>query len=544
MRDDNIKDLYEKSFSEYKEGEIVKGKILRVLGNAVIIDLGFKSEGILPLEEFRDPKEAEEGREVLVLIERLENRQGIPVISKRRADFKLLWDKLESLYQSGEAVSGIVKKKVEGGLVVELFGMIEGFLPHSQIDLRPVSDLEEWLGKEIKAKITSLDLARSRIVLSRRALLEKEKEEIKERLFSKIKVGDIYEVTVSNLTEFGAFCDLEGFDVLLPVSEISWERVGHPGDVLSPGQKIKVKIIAFDKEAEKISVSLKQLTPHPWARIEEKYPIGSRVKGKVKTILNFGAFVELEPGVEGLIHISEMSWTKVIHHPSQILKVGDMVEAIVLDIDRENRRISLGLKQTLPDPWSVVGEKYKVGDRVSCIPKTFRDYGVYCEIEEGIEGLIRNQDLSWTKRVVSAKEVLKKGQKVEAVIMEIDKEKRKILLSLKHTKEDPLYLFSRDYKEGDILNARIIDIPAAGLVVSLPYGLEGFAPMSQLKEREKKLKEAYKIGEIREFSILKIDFDKRRILLSERWKKEKPEGGEELPVRKVKKRFRLEDHLK
>lgn len=544
MRDDNLKDLYESSLGKKREGEIVKGKILRVLGNAVIVDLGFKSEGILPLEEFADPKEAEEGKEVLVLIERLENRQGIPVISKRRADFKLLWNKIEEFYRSSEPVTGIVKRKVEGGLVVEIFGMIDGFLPNSQIDLRPVSDLEEWIGKEIKATITMVNLPRLKVILSRRALLEKEKEKIKEDLFSRIKVGDIYEVAVVNITDFGAFCDLEGFDVLLPVSEISWERIGHPSDILACGQKIKVKIIAFDKETEKVSVSIKQLTPHPWARIEEKYPVGSRVKGKVKAVLNFGAFVELEPGVEGLIHISEMSWTKVIHHPSQILKVGDIVETIVLDIDRENRRISLGLKQTFPDPWSVVEEKYKVGDRVICVPKFFRDFGVYCEIEEGIDGLIRNQDISWTKRITSPKEVLKKGQKTEAVIMEIDKEKRKIILSLKHTKEDPLYLFSREYKEGSLLRAKIVDMPSAGLVVSLPYGLEGFAPVGQLKERDKKLKEAYKIGEEKEFSILKIDFEKRRILLSERWKKEKPEGVEELPVRKAKKMFRLEDHLK
>jgi small subunit ribosomal protein S1 len=544
MRDEHLKDLYESSFSERKEGEIVKGRILRVLGNSVIVDLGFKSEGILPLEEFADPKEAVEGKEILVFVERLENRQGIPVISKKRADFKLLWDKIEAMNRNGEAVEGVVKRRVAGGFIVEILGMLEAFMPSSQADLRPIPNPEEWIGKEIKAKITEVNLPKLRIVISRKAFLEEEKKKAKEALFSRINLGDVYEATVTSITNFGAFCDLGGFEALLPASEISWERINHPSDVLSVGQKVKVKVIAFDRENEKVSVSLKQLKTHPWARIEEKYPIGSRVKGKVKTLVDYGAFVEIEPGVEGLIHVSEMSWTKVIHHPSQMLKIGDIVEAIVLDIDRENRRISLGLKQTLPDPWSVVGEKYKVGDRVICIPKTFRDYGVYCEIEEGIEGLVRNQDISWTKRITSAKEVLKKGQKVEAVIMEIDKEKRRITLSIKHTKEDPLYLFSKEYKEGSVLKAKVIDIPQAGLVVSLPYGLEGFAPLSQLKERDKKLKEAYQIGQELEFSILKIDFDKRRIVLSERWKKEKPPAEGEIPVRKVRKKFPLEDHLK
>ncbi len=544
MRNDDLRDMYEVSWEKLKEGEIIKGKILRVLSNVVIVDLGCKSEGILPLDEFTNPEEAQEGKDVFVLLERLENRQGIPVISKRRADFKILWDKIKEKYEKGEPVAGVVKRKVREGVLVEILGMIEAFMHISQIDLKPVQDLDEWVGKEVMVKIKAVDSENSRVVVSRRTLLDEERERAKESLFSRLKVDDVYEVTVRNITDFGAFCDLEGFDALLPVSEISWERVGHPSDVLTPGQKIKVKVISFDKEAEKVAISIKQLTPHPWAKVEEKYPIGSRVRGKVTTITDYGAFVELEKGVEGLIHITEMSWTKIIHHPSQILKVGDVVETIVLDIDRENRRISLGLKQTLPDPWSVVDEKYKVGDRVTCVPKVFRDYGVYCEIEEGIEGLIRNQDLSWTKRIISAREVLKKGQKVEAVILEIDKEKRKIVLSLKHTKEDPLYLFSKHYKDGDLIKAKVIDIPSAGLVVSLPYGLEGFAPLSQLKEKERKLREVYKIGEELEFSIWRIDFDKRRILLSERWRRKEPEMEEEIPVPKMKKKFRLKDHLK
>ncbi len=544
MKDNNLKDMYEGSFGTLKEGEIIKGRILKVLGNSVIVDLGFKSEGIIPLDEFRNREEAKEGKEIFVFLERLENRQGIPVISKRRADFKMVWDTIREKYEKEEPVPAVVKKKVKGGLLVEIFGMAEAFLPNSHVDLRPVGDLDKWIGKEIMVKITTVNLDKLNLVVSHRRVLEEERERAKEALFSNIKIGELYEVTVKSITDFGLFCDLNGVDALLPVSEISWERVGHPSEIFTIGQKIKAKVIAFNKATEKVTLSLKQLIPHPWATIEERYPCGSRVKGKVTTITDYGAFVEIEKGVDGLIHISEMSWTKQIHHPSQLLKVGDEVEAIVLDIDRENRRISLGLKQTMPDPWSVIDEKYKVGDRVFCFPKTFRDYGVYCEIEEGIEGLIRNSDLSWTKRVTSPKEIVKKGQRIEAVILEIDKEKRKIALSLKHTKEDPLYQFSKEYKEGDVLRAKVLDIPNTGLVISLPYGLEGFVPQNQLRERERKLKEAYKIGEELELAILKIDFDKRRILLTERWRKEKPELVEEIPVKRLRKKFRLEDHLK
>ncbi len=544
MKDDNLKDMYEGSFATLKEGEIIKGRILKVLGNVVIVDLGFKSEGILPIEEFRSREEAKEGDEVFVFLERLENRQGVPVISKKRADFKMIWNTLQERYEKEEPVEAVVKKKVKGGLLVEIFGRVEAFLPASHVDLKPSDDVDELIGKEIKVKITQMNPEKLNLIVSRRLVLEEERMKAKERLFSQIKVGEVYEVTVKNLTDFGLFCDLNGVDVLLPISEIAWDRVDNLSETFAPGQKIKTKVIAFDKSAEKVTVSLKQLTPHPWAKIEEKYPIGSRIKGKVTSLTEYGAFVEVEKGVEGLIHISEMSWTKTIHHPSQILRVGDEVEVIVLDIDRENRRISLGLKQTTPDPWSVVDEKYKIGDRVFCTAKFFRDYGVFCEIEEGIEGLIRNQDLSWTKKVNHPKEVIKKGQRLEAVILDINKERRRILLSLKHTKEDPLYQFFKTYKENDVLRVKVLDIPPTGLVVSLPFGLEGFVHQNQLRERERRLKDAYKIGQELELSISKIDLEKRRILLSERGKKEREEELKEKPLPKVKKKFRLEDHLK
>ncbi len=558
MGKEELKDIYAQSFPTIKEGEIIKGKIIRKLENVVLVDMGLKSEGILPIEEFKNDEEIVEGKEVLVYLEALEDKEGFPVISKKKADFQLAWETIQQKAQSSEGVLATVRKKVKGGLAVEVLGL-DAFLPGSHVDIRPVSNLDSLIGQTFEVKIISVNWMKKNIVVSRRMLLEEQAKKARAEALARIKVGDVVEGTVKTITEFGAFLDLGGIDALLHISDLAWNKVVHPKEFVNVGEKIKVKVLSADPETGRVTVGRKQLTPHPWDGIEEKYPIGSRVKGVVTTLAEYGAFVELEKGVEGLIHVSEMSWTKMIHHPSQILKIGDTVETVVLSIDKENRRISLGLKQTTPDPWSLIDEKYRVGQKVTGRIKSLKEFGAFVEIEEGIEGLIHNNDLSWTKKVKHPREVVRKDQKVETIILEIDKENRRIALGLKQTKEDPFYRFSKEYKEGDVVKARIIDLPKPGIVVNLPYGIEGFVPISQLARGAKKTKDKYKIGEEIELAITKIDLENRRIGLSEKVlykpsEEELAEAGKpkrrgrrkavEVEPQKEIDRFTLEDHLK
>lgn len=540
---------FEDLLSQYtvplKEKEIVKGRIIKILKNSVLVDLGLKSEGEIPIEEFSDPQELKEGNEIYVYLEKIEDKEGKPVISKKQADFLLRWDKIKEKYEKGEPVEMKVRKKVKGGLMVEVLGL-PAFLPGSQIDIKPVPNHDALIGQVLKGKIIQVNYPKQNIVVSRRELLEEELQRKREALLKKIKVGDVVTARVKALAEFGAFVEIDGVDALLHVSDISWNKVVHPSEVLSVDQEIKVKVLAIDEKSYRITVGMKQLQPHPWDIVEEKYPVGSRVKGRVTSLTEYGAFVELEKGIEGLIHVSEMSWTRTIHHPSQILKVGQEVEAVVLHVDKENRRISLGLKQTMPDPWSLVDEKFKIGDKVTGKIRGFKEFGAFVELEEGIEGLIPTAEISWTKKIKHPKEVFKKGQKVEAIIMEIDKVNRRITLSVRRLKEDPLEIFSKEYKVGDNLKVRILDIPKAGLIVGLPYGLEGFIPNRMIAYDENRKRIEHKIGEEIEGKLMEIDKEKRRIVLSERAVKEEllkatveeeqPTIVEDLPKSRERKR--------
>jgi len=541
-------DVYADCFPCYREGEIVTGTIIKRLPNAVLVDIGLKAEGILPIDEFRNPEEAVEGRQVQVYIDALEDKEGFPVISKKKADFQLAWETIKQKSEQGEPVDAVVLRRVKGGLAVDVLGL-DAFLPGSQVDMRPVANLDALVGKTFEVKILSVNWHKKNIVVSRRALLEERQAALRQELLSKLNVGDVIEGTVKTITEFGAFIDIGGVDALLHISDLAWVKVVHPSEVVQVGDRLKVKVLSADMNTGRITVGLKQLTPHPWEKVEEKYQIGSRVKGRVTTLAEYGAFVELEKGIEGLIHISEMSWTKTIHHPAQILSVDQEVEAVVLNIDKENRRISLGLKQTMPDPWSLIEERYQVGQRVTGKVKALKDFGAFVELEEGIEGLIHNGDLSWTKKVKHPREVVKKGQTVETIILEIDKENRRISLGLKQTQEDPFYRLTQEMKEGDIVKARILDIPKPGIVVGLNYGIEGFVPLSQLAQGAgKKVKESYQIGQELELKVLRIDLNNRRVILSEkalqpRFKQEEETEEvieEELPPDK----FTLEDHLR
>lgn len=555
---ESFRSLYEDSFPTLRPGEIVTGRIIKRLPNIVLVDLGLKAEGVLPIEEFRNPDEIVEGQEVRVSLEQLEDREGFPVISKKRADFQLAWEQIKEKSQSAEGVMATVIKRVKGGLAVELMGL-DAFLPGSQVDLRPVPNLDVMVGREIEVKIISVNWYKKNIVVSRRVLLEERQEEARRELFSRITTGDVIEGTVKTITDFGAFVDIGGVDALLHISDLAWSKVVHPKEVVNIGDEVKVKVLSADEASGRITVGLKQLTPHPWENVDERYPIGSRIRGRVTTLAEYGAFIELEKGVEGLIHISEMSWTKAIHHPSQLLTVGEEVEAVVLNIDKENRRISLGLKQTVPDPWSLIDEKYHVGQRVEGRVRSLKDFGTFVEVEEGIEGLIHNADLSWTKRVKHPREELKKGQVVETVILGIDKENRRITLGLKQTQEDPFYQISKELKPGDMVKARIIDLPKPGVVVALPRGIEGFVALGHLARGGKKAKENYQIGEELELKVVRLDLNHRRITLTERLDIDLEEESQSRPPRRRDRkrvqqeeleeeqfndRFTLEDHLR
>lgn len=537
-----FEDLLSQYLIPIKEKEIVKGRIVKILKNIVLVDLGLKSEGELNINDFSDPEELKEGKEIYVYLERIENKEGKPVISKKQADFVLSWDKIREKYEKGETVEMKVRKKVKGGLMVEVFGL-SAFLPGSQIDTKPVTNHEPLIGQVLKGKIIQLDYPKQNIIVSRRELLEEELQKKRETLLKRIKVNDVVIARVKSFTNFGAFVEIDGVDALLHVSDISWNKIVHPEEVLAIDQEIKVRVSAIDEKSYHITVSMKELQPHPWDIIEERYPVGSRVKGRVTSLAEYGAFVELEKRIEGLIHISEMSWTRTIHHPSQVLKVGQEIEAVVLHVDKENRRISLGLKQTMPEPWSLVNEKFKVGEKVVLKIRALKEIGAFVELDEGIEGLIPTNELSWTKKIRHPKEVFKKGQKVEAVITDINKINRHITLSVRRLQKDPLETFAQQYKIRDNLKVRIIDIPKAGMVVSLPYGLEGFVPNSMIARDENRKRIDHKIGEEIEVKLMEIDEEKRRIILSERAVKEelaKPEIIEstvsDIPKSKERKR--------
>jgi small subunit ribosomal protein S1 len=555
----SAEDIYAGSFPTLKAGEIVSGTVVKKLPNAVLIDLGLKAEGVLPLEEFRNPEEVTEGQEIKVYLDALEDREGFPVISKKKADFQLAWEKIKEKSESAEGVPATVIKRVKGGLAVEVMGL-DAFLPGSQVDLRPVPNLDALVGRELEVKIISVNWYKKNIVVSRRVLLEERQEEARRQLFARISIGDLIDGTVKTITDFGAFVDIGGVDALLHISDLAWNKVVHPKEVVNVGDELKVKILSADEKTGRITVGLKQLTPHPWEKVEEKYPIGTRIKGRVTTLAEYGAFVELEKGIEGLIHISEMSWTKNIHHPSQILTADQDVEAVVLNIDKDNRRISLGLKQTMPDPWSLIEEKYSVGQRVEGKVRALKDFGAFVEIEEGIEGLIHNADISWTKRVKHPRDELKKGQTVETVILGIDQENRRITLGYKQTQEDPFYQISKELSEGDVIKARIVDLPKPGVVVALEHGIEGFVPLSHLARGGKKAKEKYQIGEELELKVIRIDLNHRRIALSEKALVAPEEIAEPPPPPRERRRprpvrerereeeesdrFTLEDHLR
>lgn len=506
--------FYGDTLKSIQEGEIIQGRVSAIHPTEVIMDVGFKSEGAIPLSEFTDPGEVKVGDEFEVYLEKIENQDGLVVLSKERADFLKVWNKLKLSYENRDIVEGTVDRRIKGGLVVKLMG-VDAFLPGSQIALRQVPNLDDLIDETMEFRIIKVNKRRRNIVVSRRVVLEEDRQKKKEKLMAELEKDQVREGVVKNITDFGAFVDLGGIDGLLHLTDITWGRVSHPSDVVNIGDTLKVKILDFDKERERISLGLKQLSAYPWEKVEEKYPVSDRVKGKVVSITDYGAFVELEEGVEGLIHISEMSWTRHVRHPSKIVSIGDEVEAVILNVDKENEKISLGLKQTEPDPWDTLETKYPVDTPLRGKVRNLTNFGAFVEIEDGIDGLVHISDMSWTKRVRHPAEVVKKGDEVDVIVLEIDKDKRRISLGMKQVQEDPWDQLAEEYAVGSELEGKITRVLDRGCVVELREGVEGFVPVSHLGKRDiKKPQDHFAEGDELPLQVIKMDPKNRRIVLS------------------------------
>jgi small subunit ribosomal protein S1 len=506
--------MYEGTMSQIVEGEIVKSKVLRVTDNAVILDVGFKSEGSVPLDEFKDPHLLKEGDEVEVFLEHLEDQEGAVVLSKKKADFMRVWEKIRVAHESDQPVEGTLVKKIKGGVVVNLMG-VDAFLPGSQIALRRVPNIDELLGQTYEFKIIKLNKRRRNIVVSRRVILENERAHKREHLMKELAVGQVRKGVVKNITDFGAFIDLGGVDGLLHITDMSYGRVSHPTEMVSIGREVEVKILDIDWQRERISLGMKQLQSYPWQNVAAKYPVGTRVQGKVVSITNYGAFVEIEPGIEGLVHISEMSWTRNVRHPSKIVSIGETIEAVVLKVDEAEEKISLGMKQTEQDPWMVLPLKYPIGTRINGKVRNLTSFGAFVEIEPGIDGLIHISDMSWTKRVQHPSEVVKKGDAVDVVILNIDAENKRISLGLKQAEEDPWLKIGETYPIGMELRGRAVRLMDKGVVVDLGNDIEGFVPMSQLGVPSiENPGEAVKEGQALDLKVLEVDPIHHRIVLA------------------------------
>jgi small subunit ribosomal protein S1 len=507
-------EMYEESIKNLEEGEIVEGTVLRVDEKEVVVDIGGKSEGVISIDEFADKDSIKVGDRIDVFLEKMENADGLVELSKLRADFVKVWDRVKDAYDDNQVVEGRLLRKIKGGVVVDLFG-VEAFLPGSQIALRQVQNTEELLSQVMRFKIIKLNKRRRNIVVSRRVVLEEERAQLKDKILGELAKDQVREGVVKNITDFGAFVDLGGIDGLLHITDMSWGRVNHPSEVVNIGDKLLVKVLNFDPERERISLGLKQLTPYPWENVEEKYKEGSRIRGKVVSITDYGAFVELEKGVEGLIYISEMSWTRHVRHPSKIVKIGDMVECVVLKVDKDNEKISLSLKQTETDPWETLDFKYPPRTRLSGKVRNLTNFGAFVELEEGIDGLVHISDMSWTRRINHPSEILKKGQEVDVEVLSIDKVERRISLGLKQTQDNPWPAIEQRYKTGTQIRGTVVRLIDRGVVVDLGDDVEGFVPQSQLGlEAGKKHTEAISEGEELELRVVQVDVMNQRIMLA------------------------------
>src|SRR6201986_3734928 len=508
-----MQELIAKSLRDFREGSIVKGHILELRNREVLVDIGYKSEGIIPLSEFDDVDDLQVGDEVEVLLCRLENDEGMVILSKERAAYKQNWDKIAKVFQGDGLIKGKVKAVVKGGLTVNIG--VEAFLPGSQIDIVPPRDLQQFVGNTYDFKIVKINDERKNGVLSRREIIEQERAEKRSRFLETVQVGNTVKGTVKNLTDFGAFIDLDGMDGLLHITDMTWGRLTHPSELLKIGQEVDVVVLDINKEKERVSLGLEQTQRNPWDKIEERFPVGATVHGKVTNLVPYGAFVEIEEGVEGLIHVSELSWTKRITRPSDVLTQGQEIEAVVLGVNKEEQKISLGVRQLDPKPWDAIEQRYALSSVVKGKIRNMTAYGAFVELEEGIDGMIHVSDLSWTRKINHPSEMFKKGDEVEAEVIDIDKTNQRISLGIKQLSDDPWKEIDQKYKIGDLVNGKVTKLASFGAFVQLQDDIDGLVHISQLSEEHvAKVKDVLKVGQEVEARVIKVDKAERRIGLS------------------------------
>lgn len=506
--------LYSDSFRDVKEGELIKGKIVRIQGDNVIVDVGFKSEGTIPKSEFPEGAELKVGQEIEVVLESVEDQEGNLVLSKQRADFLRIWEKVIKAHETGEIIQGKIIKRIKGGMVVDLLGM-EAFLPGSQIDIRPIRDFDAFVGQTMDFKVVKVNIPTENVVVSHKVLVEEEISDQRNAILNSLEKGQILEGTVKAITDFGVFVDLGGVDGLIHITDLSWGRINHPNEVVKLDEVIKVVVTDFDEEKKRISLSLKKLLPHPWDKIDEKLKIGDKVSGKVVSLTEYGAFIEIEKGIEGLIHNSEMSWTQHIKHPSQVVAMGQVVEAIVLSLDKDEKKISLGIKQLEPDPWETLMAKYPVGSKHTGIARNLTNFGVFVELEPGVDGLVHISDLSWTKKIRHPGEVVKKNEKIEVVVLGVDVEQRKISLGHKQIMDNPWDSFESVYSVGKITDGKVVRIIEKGLIAELPDHVDGFVPTTQLSTAKiKNVANHFPIDSVIPLKVIEFDKESKKIVLS------------------------------
>lgn len=505
--------LASSQFHNLIEGEIIKGTISEIRENEVVLDIGAKAEGIVSANEFIDVGELQIGEEIEVYLEKLEDRDGNPILSYDKAQQKKNWENILSKCEEGSILAGRVRSKVKGGLIVNIG--VDAFLPASQIDIQPPKNLDQYVGQTYDFKVLKINTERRNIVISRRELIEEQRQEKRRRLLTDIKPGDVRRGMVKNITDYGAFIDLDGLDGLLHITDMSWGRISHPSEMLKVGEEIGVMIIEVDRDRERVSLGLKQTTDNPWDGIDARYPVNARVRGKVVNLVPYGAFIELEEGVEGLVHVTELSWTKRITKPGEVLKVGDEVEAVVLGIQKDDQKISLSVRQLETNPWDMVRHNYPVGARVRGKVRNLTTYGAFVELEEGIDGMVHVSDMSWTRKVNHPSEVVKKGDEIDAIVLDVDPSQQRISLGMKQLMSDPWSEIETHYRIGDLVNGRISKITSYGAFVELKDGIDGLVHISQIREeRVEKVKDVVKVGEEITARVIKIDRDERRIGLS------------------------------
>ena len=497
---------------DIREGQIVQARVLRITEATVILEFGFKSEGAVPLEEFKEPGEIEVGQEVEVLLESLEDEDGVVVLSKKKADFLRVWELIKDAYENDRPVEGLLTRKIKGGVTVDIMG-VDAFLPGSQIALRRVPNIEDLIGESYEFMIIKLNKRRRNIVVSRRVILERERKKKRSALVKELLTGQVREGVVKNITDFGAFIDLGGLDGLLHITDMSWGRVGHPSEVVTIGSRLDVKVLDIDWDRERISLGLKQLLPYPWTDIEDRYPVGARVRGKVVSITNYGAFVELQKGVEGLVHISEMSWTRNVRHPSKLVSIGDEIETVVLKVDPTDEKISLGMKQIEEDPWLALPLKYPTGTRLTGTVRNLTSFGAFVEIEAGIDGLVHVSDMSWTRRVEHPSEVVQKGMEVEVMVLDVDSDNKRISLGIKQLQDDPWPELVNRFTKGYEVDGHVARLQDKGVVMELGDGVEGFVPGSHAAVPADSLENYFQPGDTVSLRVIASDASDRRIVL-------------------------------